>query len=140
VIDGIERHARAESAIRAWLGHRESLIAYVAGDVAYTPTEHIDDDADAIAVTSQRLLILSTDEGELLLLDAIPLRETAVIHHKKYGSHYKLGHKLFGSDSELTLRVRGRTLEVDVRSPYTDQLALAASKMPSAVEMLPPGD
>jgi hypothetical protein len=124
-MDLIDRDRRAGAVLRDWLGVREQLVAYVAGGVNYVPAKHLDDSApDAIAVTSSRLLILASGDGELLLLDAVPVREVAVVDHTKQERR-----------ESCLLKVRDRTLRVQIKSAYADRLAVAMSGLPGGASV-----
>jgi len=124
-MDLIERDRQAGGLLRDWLGARERLVAYVAGDVNYEPAEHLDDSAPtAIAVTGSRLLILTSGDGELLLLDAIPVREVTVVEHTKQKRR-----------EICLLKVRGRTLRAQIKSAYADRLAVPVSRLPGGASL-----
>jgi hypothetical protein len=124
-MDLIERDRQAGGVLRDWLGAREPLVAYVAGDINYAPAEHLDDSApNAMAVTSSHLLILTSGDGELILLDAIPIRDVTVVEHTKQKRR-----------ESCLLKIRDRTLRAQINSAYADRLAVAVSRLPQGASV-----
>lgn len=103
------------------------------GRVSFPIERHLDDDQmQGLAVTRRRILLFGATidrrgDWDLWFVGELPLRDVAVIHHKDCGRVMKL----FGSESELLVNLRDRTLRVRAGRTDANALANVASSLPN---------
>jgi hypothetical protein len=119
----IEREAQFTEQLQRSLGDQEQLVTYLKAEARYEHAYLVEDSvADVVALTDSRLLILKIEQGGLVLLDAVPVRDVEVVEQpvKRRLQRWR-----------AVLKVRSRTLIVKVNSAYYDELALAVSRLPA---------
>jgi hypothetical protein len=121
-----ERETRFNARLQELLDDREHLVTFLRAEAKYDRAILIEELAvEAVALTNSRLLLFIIDSLGLVLVDAVPVGDVAVVEYPRKRRLHRWRAKL---------RVRSRTLIVKVDSAYSDELALAVSRFPQALQ------